>query len=334
MNKKDVIVIGDGIAAWSLIHQVIEKTSFEVTQFVGDDYFRPCSLNSTSINCLRGTTRGISKLGDLICDSYDEFLAFNAKYRPQGVEKGLEVQFWNDHQKYINRYPNYKNVLNSKYEALVSYKYFFENEAYFLNPEKLKDWFIKSFSQKVERIPKLALKVESNNVITSDQIYSAKYIFVCTNGKSKSLLSGINKEYDYYINHSKPVSGSYLEAENFSLGHQKNPINFAFDKIHLIQRSMDNILQIGSTSNNRSQIELANEKELIKIYDQVKMSYKGELPSFESFKFKVGNRFKGYKRLPFWGKVDQNTFAINGLYKNAFSFSFLAAKDLLNYLKN
>ena len=144
---KNVLTIGDGIAAWCLHEELIKNSSLKITNISSSNLFKPCSLNSTSLNCLRGTTRGVSKLGDQIIDSYDLFEDFYKKDKPDGVYKGHEYQLWKDDKngKWKRRYPtSFNSIENDFLRELTSSKYnYVKNEAYFINPNLLKVWYRK-----------------------------------------------------------------------------------------------------------------------------------------------------------------------------------------------
>ena len=60
---------------------------------------------------------------------------------------------------------------------------------------------------------------------------------------------------------------------------------------------------------------------------------KKEFPVFDDFKILTGLRQKGKKRMPFWGKIGDNIYSIHSLHKNAFTFGFKAASDIVNLVK-
>ena len=52
------------------------------------------------------------------------------------------------------------------------------------------------------------------------------------------------------------------------------------------------------------------------------------MPNFEEIEFKVGLRHRGRRRTPYWGRLSKQIFGISGLYKNGWSYSFLAAEEV------
>src|SRR5690606_27946804 len=138
-KKKRIVVIGDGIAAWctlfSLKKEIFERgilDKIEIIQIAENDFAPPCTLASTAINCLRGTKKGLSELGDLIYDSYEYFKELHERFEFKGIEKGVERQLWRKNstskEKWEKRYADFKEKDGF---------YYYDSEAYLLTPETL-----------------------------------------------------------------------------------------------------------------------------------------------------------------------------------------------------
>ncbi len=330
-TTKNILIIGDGIAAWALQERFSHIKNLKISNFSCDDFHPGCSYRTTSINCLRGTTKGISKLGDLICNSYDEFLLKHNFSKYDGVYKGSEFQIWGeeDKEKWERRYSQPMQVKSHPFlnNITPSSVYYVENEAYFIDPYKLKNSLLKG----VERTEKKAFvkKIDGKKVFTNAGVFEFDYIFVCTNHGTANLLKNKNHEFDYYLDHCKTVAGSYLEMkiEKTDLCF-KSDFNLVLNGHHFIYRKSQGVLQIGSTTENNSAILTPRMDLLDQIHKNIATKVNIDIPQLEKFEAFTGIRQKGYKRMPFWGRVDANTFAICGLYKNGFTFAFLAAKEL------
>ena len=59
-----------------------------------------------------------------------------------------------------------------------------------------------------------------------------------------------------------------------------------------------------------------------------------ELPKYQEFAALTGIRQKWHKRMPYWGSVAPGVHVITGLYKNAFTFAYQAAKDISREIHN
>lgn len=337
-NKtKTIVTVGDGVAAWCL-HYSLRNSGVKLINISAPAYFKACSRSSTAINCLRGTTPGNSPLGDTIIDSMEEFLKFNESEKPQGVFEGFEYQILEDKtiHKWERRYPEFHNVAENDFlTSLIKSKNLYHKvPAHFINVSEFEKW-MKSKVQGVNYIEGFVDNIEQEGsgylVSTNSQSIQADKVVLCTGSLTHLLSHNINENFKYFIDHSKPVTGGYLELRNAS------NLNFSWDesfvlaieKYHFIYRKEEDAIQIGSTSKNNDALELPLNKMLEEIYKHIDTYTNFELPPFESFEMVTGVRHKGHLRRPFWGQVDDfELYAICGLYKNAFSFSFKAARDI------
>ena len=102
---------------------------------------------------------------------------------------------------------------------------------------------------------------------------------------------------------------------------------------NIIYRDFSNELLFGGTSNEG----LIFEADLVTLrskYEQMSRLFKGlGLPSALEAKAHIGIRHKGKKRLAYMDKCEEGIFVINSLYKNGFTFSFLAAKKVRSLLE-
>lgn len=326
---KNILVIGDGVAAWCVKYGLEKLENNKVTHCY-DQSVTPCSLRTTSINCLRGTTKGHSALGDLIVDSMSCFHDFYIEENPDGVHLGKEVQFWNSPSQFDKRYGRAVKTLDSEFYRtwVKGMDYYHENDAFFIDPVKLKAWFAKN-SQAIIKNAKVTKITKEKQVFFSngsDATYDA--IYICTGHKTGDIAHGLNEEFDYYLDHCKPVAGTYLEISLNDCDFEfPENINFVLNKNHFIYRKDQQVLQIGSTSNNKSD-SLLPAAEIEEIYLFLKEHMQLNIPSRKQFNEQVGIRFKGHKRLPYWGEIAPEVFTITGLYKNAFSFAFLAVEQI------
>jgi hypothetical protein len=340
---KNIVTIGDGIAAWCLHDELLKLPNVKITNISSSDLFNPCSLSTTSLNCLRGTRRGLTDLGDKVIDSYEVFEEFYKTENPSGVYEGIEYQLWREdqHEKWMRRYSDYLRTEDNPFlqDKLISKFNYQKNDAYFIEPIKLKQWFRSRHSEVnyVSGFVTSINKVNEQYTLTSSLGSNEKFdkVVLCTNHATHLLGRGYSEKFDYYLSHCKPVAGTYLEIplpESF-VG---SNYNIAIGSHHFIVRSDSKRLQVGSTSDNKVDIDLPNNKDILNLYNNLQRCFTFELPDFDSFKKYVGIRHKGFERNPFWGKISGNEsiYSVCGLYKNAFSFSFLAAKELSAIIKS
>jgi hypothetical protein len=328
---KNILTIGDGIAAWCLHEELLQLENVKITNFSAESKNPACSLRSTSINCLRGTRPGVSALGDLILKSYSEFESFNKANSPAGVYPSIEYQTWNDVAKWKRRYSEWFEVkdkffLSSKIREQNCYQF---NEAYFLDPGEMKDWYRERHKEVEFRNEYVTYIDKTNKVTTENGEFEFDIIIMATSYASDKLGKGFNDKFDYYLDHCKPVAGTYLEINIQELEEKfEESFNLAIGGNHFIYRKEQGIIQIGSTNDNRSCDHNPNTVGIRKIYESLSEALVFKLPDFENFSQNTGIRHKGFERMPFWGEVSKDVFAVTGLYKNAFTFAFQAAKDI------
>jgi hypothetical protein len=150
VDSKKFVVIGDGIASKLLSFALYQEYQQPITVIASDEFAPACSTRTTAINCLRGTRKGLSPLGDSIVDTYEEFVAFYNEHKPAGLDKTVELQLWQDNrEKWLRRFgsseqyetlPFFKNMLDEVYEG-------FQSEAYIFHPESFFSWLDGQFEK-------------------------------------------------------------------------------------------------------------------------------------------------------------------------------------------
>lgn len=335
-TTKTIVIVGNGVAAWRVNAELEKKFIDSKIIRIGSEVFSPkCSFRTTSINCLRGVQKGISPLGDLMYDSHMEFEEFFNKEVPKGVNEGHEWQLWSDaggnSDKWERRYSEWEELdevegiklsspmkaVNSKAYLIDPYEYYQWHKSQFKNSEYLDDLVIE-----VNKIGnKFEVKTQNSSIITADKL------ILCAGYMAQDFLPLVDDDkLKDYLNRSKPVRGTYLETD-FEIGDKS--FSLAIESKHLIYRGSDKKLLIGSTSENNNSCQMPMGREAFAIYDFVTSHLQGfNLPPKEKWRLKHGIRFKGAKRTPWWGKVCENCYGVFGLYKNAFSFSINAGKDI------
>ncbi|MFT6631977.1 MAG: hypothetical protein ACJAS4_001939 [Bacteriovoracaceae bacterium] len=330
-QTKNILTIGDGIAAWCLHEELLKLDNVKIVNMSAEAQFPACSLRSTSINCLRGTRPGVSALGDLILKSYQKFEVYYKENSPAGIHPSIEYQTWNDVAKWKRRYSSWydvedKEFLSSKIQGQNFYQY---NDAYFLEPREMKNWYRKrhgAIEFKEELVKEIS---DSKKVFTEAAEYKFDIIIMATGYASATLGKGYNEKFDYYLDHCKPVAGTYLEIDiketdlNFD-----SSFNLAIGPNHFIYRKEQGVIQIGSTNDNRSDDHRPNINGVKQIYNYLSETLIFDLPDFQEFRKITGIRHKGFERMPYWGEIATNIYAISGLYKNAYTFAYQAASDI------
>ena len=347
MQHKEFVIIGNGVASKLLAFYLYQKLKTPITVIASEDFAPMCSTRTTAINCLRGTQKGLSALGDMMVDSFDEFVDFFQEYQPDGIEKSVELQLWQENrEKWLRRFgiceqfetlPFFQNALNECFEG-------YQSDAYIFHPEVFLEWLDNQYEK--EFLNDYVINVEKMG--TSYQIQTQKgeivecqYLYLCTSYESPLFSNLVSEDkLRRELEHSKPVAGTYLKFDinDFDLKEVafKKSFSLVFDQIHLIFRRHANDVLIGSTSSNNSKNFLPDETGIFKQYETLQKHLQGvlTLPSFDKAELITGIRHKGQRRTPFWGKINDNCYGVWGLYKNAFSLGFSAAKELTQLTAN
>lgn len=322
-----IAIIGNGIAAWCINKYLRDKHSYLIIDRFGEDTHVPtCSYRTTSINCMRGTKKGISPLGDIIVDSMHEFIDFFSRENSAGIYPTYEYQLWDEvDEKYTKRFDDFDLIDSIDSISLSHQMRCYKSQAYLINPFKFYE-SLKLNKTKSPFVRELNFK-DSKYILKADgyeEVYDK--VILCA-GLNNAIFSHLftNDDAIDFVKRTKPVKGDYLYLKK---EHNYRSMSLAIKNHHLIFRP--NELLIGSTSFNENDSYLIKENDLKDLYQEVCKHVKMELPAYEEFQAICGVRAKGRKRMPFWGEVGDNLYMVGGLYKNAFSFAFLASKELVS----
>lgn len=329
MKKHMFMVIGDGISAWATLFllkkEIIRKELLdrvEILQIANEDLAPSCSKNSLSINSLWGTKKGLSPLGDLVVDSYDLFKEIYLEHDLKGVEEGKIRQYWNPlsqkNELFIKRFENFEN------EGEFCFN---ESDGYFLSQELLSSDLKERFF-KHSVVNDFIYNIEENKVYTKDSgEFPFDKLILCTSNQTK-LFFNLYKNVDpNLILNTKPVQGSFLEF-NQRLSHKA--FLYSLEEGFIAYKPLIQKLFIGA-SGSETDSYVPNINKLKSIYEKVYEVFgeRFQIPSFNEGIIKTGIRQKGIKRMPFYGEIDRNIYALHSLYKNGFSFSFYGASELV-----
>jgi glycine/D-amino acid oxidase-like deaminating enzyme len=323
-------IIGAGIAGRSFLYTLKNsgKKFDKIFLFYSDSFAHPCSMNSTAIVAPRGVSAGISPLGDILQQSFLHFQSHVQTNHPAGVKRVMQYTGAISRQdQFLKRYPTARlmkevgDILLHK-ELLIA-----REEAFMIDPPTYLEWLLKE----VEPLPvtivrDMVVEIENERLRTiSHGSFDVDHVVFATGSHSRFWK---NISQDKKWQSSKSVQGSYLEFydvdynfDSVSLTLEGN--NFIFDK----ERKR---LLIGSTT-NESFLELAPEKELQLIYDNLQQLLTVSFPRLETAKIKIGLREKARKREPYLVQ-DGAYHMLGGLYKNGFSSGLYLSQTLVTIL--
>lgn len=310
-NDFDYIVIGDGVAARSILYFLTKKyPDARICQKFDNDAFVPCSVNTTSVVSMGLFEEGISKLGNILFHAHEFIENF---YKLTGIAGVYPCK-----QYYLP--PNIKEdplkfkQFEARYGAdFIDFKGLqtVAKDAYLINPEKflgwLKDQYKEQVTSQVERVTKLPST--SGKVILATSAYTSLFY------KHANLPEG------------KPVKGTFFTWNDFRASE-----SFVLSRGHfnLIYRKEDGLLLFGANSiEGLNQLHAPRE-----VYEKLEVfkSYMPELGELGGPSIHTGIRHKGKRRTPFYGEVEEGVYALTGLYKNGWSAGISLAKELVDMI--
>ena len=345
MQSVDTIIIGNGISSKVLVHYLNKIGLTDILVIASDTFAPACSTRTTAINCLRGTCKGISNLGDLIVDSFHDFEQFYNEHNPKGICKTIEYQCWPEqspnHDKWVKRFTTFEtsdNFIFLKKELPQNLNYV-ASDAYIFSPEL----FFQDLDAKndCDVLNDVIIDINSKKVTTqSGEKFTCKKLFICTSYMTSNFSHLVEDEkLKRQLDHSKPVAGTYLRYSKDQFDPSEicfeESFSFVIDEIHFIYRKQSTDILIGATTTNNQLNFLPDREGMLEQYQRLTKYTEGTitLPSFDDGELIAGIRHKGQKRTPFWGQINQDTYAIWGLYKNAFTMAFTAAKDITKLIQ-
>jgi len=300
--KKSCAVIGDGVAANTFIFYLLEKSKdIEVTQFFEESFFPKSSTKSTAIVANRNIAMGVSEYGDLLYKSFIELNHFYSKYSEHFIDS-IEIV---THKTFGNGVDFHRKFPEAKKSP---YGFEFSEDAFLFYPSE--------FLAKLREFN--YIKRESLIISSYDQLAKYDFIVDCSGHYMKFL----NTSGD-----SKTTSGAYLRT-NFNFDHS---FSISMHHCNLIYRKKYQELIIGSSTGDA----IMSKKDFNHLRGCFKTltDYKLVLPEFHEFELIRSFRHKMRKRLPVWRELSDNRFINGGYYKNGYQFSFLAAKELSEMIK-
>ena len=345
-TKYDLIIIGDGLAARCFMYELAKNDSnLKVLQIFQEDKAPACSFKTTSHICLNGVQLGISKLGDLLFESYKITENIFKTEKPDGVYEGEQFTLCRDGEfgksefirryKKVDKFESFSNDIDVS--SLENWGLFYHK--YVIDAEAFMAWLKKSYINKLNLEIVNSYVVGQNlftdyvEVVTESETYKAKDLLLCTGAYSKTF----EEELDFEpLTKSKVVPGQYITFDNVDWG----SVNFAISKrkYTVCYRAYNNTLMIGGTSLNAD--DDINDLSLLKFeYEQIQLILGDArtLPPFNEGIIRHGLRHKGWQRKPFWGVIKESEsskiYGMFGLYKNGFTFPFLGAKKIIELMK-
>ena len=348
----DICVIGEGIAGqvflWNLITNSSKNTLVSKSQnlsiaVVSSEKMAPsCTMRSSATVSLNGISEDVSPLGNNMREAYFLFEDFFKTHSPQGVHPVKRIVVGTNGKETAKLTRRYKNINNLTSPQLKGDFSGVDYLSYLLSPKELMTWFkneiklsdesqrIKNFNFFVTVIKKTEVGFQLSDAHGNE--ISAKKIVFATGAFAKIYhhffqdIIGLEKESKNEIK-----AGFYLERF-IDLGNES--FYLSIDGINVLYRfsesnRKESFLQIGSVS-VLGAFPIPPEKEISNLLETIRPKLNFEIGTRDDYQLICGLRHKASKRMieAMESTTTKNIFHLNGLYKNGFSMSFLAAKKM------
>lgn len=359
----DMVILGNGIAAKSFLRlftldeKKTERKSqnFFVAQIYSEEITPSCSLRASVTVSLNGISADVSPLGNQMREGYFIFKEHFEKYHPAGVYPVERVVCASDeieNKKLIRRYSGTQEIehklLKHKLKG-VTYP------AYIINTPEYLSWIDEQIDfSKIDRFCEFASDIKYIDdlyeiTLKDKRVIKTKSLLIASGAYSKLYahffdlyidLKNLSDENEDVIGidlekTNQIKAGSYLskeidlEMEPFYLVIDGNKILYYKDQKNINHLTVATVTTIGPN-------ESFDAEAFSKIFKKYKTLTHLPLGEMSEYKFTCGLRHKGPRRLliarDFSETKYKNLYLINGLYKNGFTLSFLAAKKIMNLM--
>jgi hypothetical protein len=337
---KSLIVIGEGLASVSFLY-FLNKNSSHISNkidkiyWISDKNYPVCSLNSTAVLTLRGTTRGNSELGDWLVDGFEAFQSLHKNTPFQSLEMGVHYQLWSDNEpkigQYRKRYTNLSKAVATPFLKNTNL-YCHTEECFLFDPENfLNELTVEILSNpKIEKLNAKVLEIDSEKKKITLKDHFMPYDFLFSgNGAGEFDQPFLNNEQTLQFM-PRPSSGHYLNFYNIDLPVDSFFVTYQFK--HISYRKNLKLLQVStlsveefSNSAARAQLQIlfGEMQQLFSCLDHLQ---------FEHGECLFGVRVKARKKAPYFGRISPGHYCINGLYKNGYNLVWTLAPKVVEQL--
>lgn len=321
-GEYDFIIIGAGVSASFLASQIPKGArSLMISSPL---LLPPSSFAAGALVSTYGAQKGMSPLGDIICESFDEFKNWASEQGEMNGLTAVDIEYFTPNNLDSKNIEKFKHRWNQKN---------IENDDYFLRVKDL--GFIIEPNTFLDD-----LKSKSKNIKTHDGFVSSINSFEKSIALSNGVLFTFNKliiaSGAYHFLHQEMILKENLKKQKISFGSylistQENlgdlPFAYNFNNMNVIYNTQKELI-IGATTQDESHF-IADLSYFEKALNEVRDLFQKighEIPSFKNKHIKSGIRSKGPKRMPTMEWINDDIFVCHHLYKNGFLFSPLAAK--------
>lgn len=345
----DLIVIGNGIAAqaflWNLSQEfqnANKSQNFSIAHVYSEKMTPACTLHSSATASLNGIEGDVSPLGNDLREAFFLFDDLYKTHRPEGIEEVTRtvVATQEDELRKIKR--RYKTLSAVESKRIKGTHPGVEFNSYLIEAPLFLAWLEKNTSLKKEVYETFIKNIERDNDVYTLTLENKTQM----RGRKILLATGaFSKIFDSFFKTSTPSeeeslenmeekntikAGSYLEKD-MDLGESSFFLTIDGHQV-LYKANALKKLQLGSVTTIGA-YGAPDLSALESLHEKISGLLNFEIGAFKDFKTITGLRHKGPRRLMIVQK-DQGAelFRINGLYKNGFTLSFLAAKKMYSVL--
>lgn len=334
----DLAVIGNGIAAqsflWNLNSSESKSQNFSIAHIFSEELTPACTLRSSATVSLNGIQEDVSPLGNDMRESYFLFDDIYKKYKPDGVERVKRVVVATQESEEKKLLRRYKSLSSIKNPLIANTYQGVEYDSYIITPDIFCEWIKNQTTIKKTNFASFAKDLKKSehfysiHLLDGSEVLAKKILFAT---------GAFSKIFERFYQHPEAASieeknsikpGSYLERD-VELGMKSFYLSIDGHQVLYRHNQYEKKLIIGSVSGEGAFLapDVAG---LAKLFTKMKSLLTFSLGDLSDYKIVTGLRHKGPKRLLISECIDGEgrLFRVNGLYKNGYSMSFLAAKRL------
>lgn len=340
----DLAVIGNGVAAqsflWNLSEGESKSQNFSIAHIFSNELAPACTLRSSATVSLNGIDEDVSPLGNDMREAFFLFDELFKKHHPPGVEvvkRTVVSTNEGDTKKLLRRY---KTLTTVKHPLIHEEYQGCEYDSYLITPELFSKWLSDNIKIKKTNFPHFAKDMEKNGEtfaikLLNGEVVLAKKVLFATGAFSKIFERFYAPPEAESIEVKNTIkAGSFLERE-VELGQKSFYLSIDGHLVLYRHNSFEKKLIIGNVTTIGA-YEAPDMAGLKKLFETLKALLTFNPGEFSDFKVTTGLRHKAPKRMLIASAIDpeRKLFRINGLYKNGFTMSFLAAKRMKDMIFN
>jgi hypothetical protein len=346
----DLAIIGNGIAAQSFLWNLQEKylgseqasksQTFSIAHIYSEKIAPACSLRSSATISLNGIDEDVSPLGNDMRTAYFLFNEFVKKHNPEGVEEVKRVVVGtndNDIKKLTRRYKTLSAINNPRLKDT-----FFGTEylSFIISPLTYSEWLKNNLQIKKTDFPFFLKNLEKGEnyfqlTLEDLSVIRAKKVLFATGAYHKifeKFYSTSNDQESIEIKNTIKA-GSFFER-HIDLGPASFYLSIDGHQVLYRKNINESTLILGSATTIGA-YEAPDLEALSVLFYKLKNLLTFEIGEIGDFKITTGLRHKGPKRMLMSEALNNELtlFRINGLYKNGYTMSLLAAQKMSELIK-